>query len=270
MSDPSGQPVSGDRLVSVSATAPYRVRFDECGPDGLIRTSALLRYAQDVAWIHAEQLGINRDWTRSHGLTWLVRAAEVAVLRPVAVGATLQVTTRLGGARRVLARRRTEVHLEDGTLAGWGHTDWVVIDDRGRPARLPADFLARFAAVPSAFEPCRVSLPPEPPEAAVTRADVRPQDLDPLGHVNNGAYLDYLEEAVLAAGRPGDVAARAIPRTVRLEYVAPAGPGMRLRGAAWPEGAEATPASWAWWLTNAVDGQTLARARLSGATTEGA
>lgn len=268
MNDRSGRPASGDGPVIVSATAPYRVRFDECGPDGLVRTSALLRYAQDVAWIHAEQLGINRDWTRAHGLTWLVRAAEVAVLHPVPVGATLQVTTRLGGARKVLARRRTEVRLEDGTLAGWGHTDWVVIDDRGRPARLPEDFLARFAAVPASFEPCRVPLSPEPPEAAVTRAVVRLQDLDPLGHVNNGAYLDYLEEAVLAVGRPGEVAARAIPRTVRLEYLAPAGPGMRLRGAAWPEPGGSGAASFAWQIANEDDGRELARGRLTGATEE--
>lgn len=268
MSAPPGDPVPGVAPVTVSASAPYRVRFDECGPDGLVRTSALLRYAQDVAWIHAEQLGINRDWTRAHGLTWLVRAAEVAVLRPMPVGSTLQVTTRLGGARKVLARRRTEVHLDDGTLASWGHTDWVVVDDRGRPARLPPDFLGRFAVVPQAFEPCRVSMSPEPPEAAVTQASVRPQDLDPLHHVNNGTYIDYLEEAVMAAGGPGEAATRAIPRTIRLEYVAPAGPGMRLRGATWPERERTGAASWAWRITNEDGGRELARGRLTGTNEE--
>jgi acyl-CoA thioesterase FadM len=96
----------------------------------------------------------------------------------------------------------------------------------------------------------------------VIDAAVRPQDLDPLGHVNNGAYLDYLEEAVLAAGVAGEAATRAIPRTVRLEYVAPAGPGMRLRGAAWPERAEGGAARWAWRITSADDGRELARGRL--------
>jgi acyl-CoA thioesterase FadM len=247
--------------VPASLTIPYTVRFDECGPDGLARTSALLRYAQDIAWVHAEQMGINRDWSRAHGLTWLVRAAEVAVLRPIPIRASLQVTTRLGGARRVLARRRTEVRLEDGSLASWGHTDWVVIDDRGRPARLPPDFLERVSGVASGFEPCRVPLTAEPPDAVVTRFAVRPQDLDPLAHVNNGAYVDYLEEAVLAAGPPGEAAVRRLPRLVRVDYVVPAEPGMRLRGVAWPTAEAHGSNAWAWRLTNETD-QEVARGQI--------
>ena len=51
-----------------------------------------------------------------------------------------------------------------------------------------------------------------------------------MGHVNNAAYLDYLEEALpRRRARPaGDGAA--IPRRVRLEYLAPAAPGARPAG----------------------------------------
>lgn len=260
---------TGDGPVPTSITIPYNVRFDECGPDGLARTSTLLRYAQDIAWVHAEQMGINRDWSRSHGLTWVVRAAEVAVLRPIPIRAALRVTTRLGGARRVLARRRTEVRLEDGTLASWGHTDWVVIDDRGRPARLPPDFLERVSVVAGSFEPCRVPPAAEPPGAAVTHFGVRPQDLDPLVHVNNGAYLDYLEEAVLAVGLPGEAAVRRLPRLLRVDYVAPAEPGMRLRSVAWPDTGTDGTSAWSWRLTNDT-GQELARGQIVEAAGEAA
>src|SRR2546423_12970110 len=43
----SDRPVPG---IDNGFVAGYRVRFDEAGPDGRIRTSALLRYAQDAAW----------------------------------------------------------------------------------------------------------------------------------------------------------------------------------------------------------------------------
>jgi acyl-CoA thioesterase FadM len=236
------------------------VRFDECGPDGLVRTSTLLRYAQHAAWVHAGQLGIDRDWSRALGLAWVARAAEIAVLRPIAPDTTLGITTRLGGIRKALARRRTEVRLEDGRLAGWGHTDWVVIGERGLPERLPPDFVARFAAVPGAFEPVRVHLPPTPAAASRIAGVVRPQDLDPQAHVNNAAYLDYLEETLLASADPRARAAVAgMPRRVRVEYQRPAGPGAALRGAAWPMDAEpADRPAWAWRLTD--DGGTeLAR-----------
>ena len=59
------RPVPG---VENGYLAGYRVRFDEAGPDGLLRTSALMRYAQDIAWRHSEQLGFDRDWYASRGL----------------------------------------------------------------------------------------------------------------------------------------------------------------------------------------------------------
>ena len=68
----------------------------------------LLRYAQDLAWFHSAARGFERAWYAERGLTWLVRAAEVEVLAPVAVGDELVGTTRVVGWRRVWARRRTD------------------------------------------------------------------------------------------------------------------------------------------------------------------
>jgi len=81
--------------------ARYRVRFDEAGPDGRLRTSGLMRYAQDVAWQHSTALGFGRDWYLERGLTWLVRSAELEVLAPIPMGvnvlaAAASSTTRPG------------------------------------------------------------------------------------------------------------------------------------------------------------------------------
>lgn len=254
-----------DRPLVADLTVPYRVRFDECGPDGIVRTSAFLRYAQDVAWIHSEHRGFGRKWYAEHGLAWVVRAAEIAILAPIPLGSTLLVSTAVTGLRRVWARRRTEARLADGTLAAWGHTDWVMIDHRGMPGRVPPEFPAAFAVPPGSFEPGRVTLPPSPTDAAdaaVHRATVRPQDLDPMGHVNNAAYVDYLEEALHAAGEAGRRMLTAVPRRVRLEYVAAAAPGARLLGAAWPEPSVGDD-GWAWRLAD-DDAHELARGAVTG------
>ena len=51
-----------------------------------------------------------------------------------------------------------------------------------------------------------------------------------MGHVNNAAYLDYLEEALLAAGDRRRAGARpVVPRRIRLEYVAAGRAGRRAR-----------------------------------------
>ena len=237
-------------------SVPYRARFDECGPDGLVRSSALLRYAQDLAWIHSERLGFTRAWYAERNLAWVVRAAELVVLAPLPLGAVITLSTQVIGFRRIWARRRTEGRLDDGTLALWGYTDWVILDSvRGMPGRFPPEFLARFDVPPQDFEPGRVKLPSA---AVIVREHltvVRPQDLDPMGHVNNAAYLDYLEEDLLAEG--GDAAALtyATPRRFRLEYVQPAAPGDELTGTTWRL---AHGPGRAWRLTDA-SGRELAR-----------
>jgi acyl-CoA thioesterase FadM len=224
----------------------------------------LLRYAQDVAWIHSERLGFDRDWYAARRLTWLVRAARVVVLRAVPLGTTLDVSTTVDGFRRVWARRRTDGRLADGTLAFWAHTDWVIVDARGLPTRVPAELPAVYGEMPGPFEPGRVALPPTPAGAATHRGRVRPQDLDPLGHVNNAAYLDYLEEAMLETGPAPTAAVAARPRTVRIEYLLQAAPGAIVTGSTWPgEPTAGGDSAWAWRLTDDA-GADLARGTLDG------
>ncbi|HYO44508.1 MAG TPA: acyl-ACP thioesterase domain-containing protein [Candidatus Limnocylindrales bacterium] len=251
-----------DPEVVRGVSVAYRVRFDECAPDGLVRSSALLRYAQDVAWVHSERMGFDRAWYADRDLAWVVRAAELAILEPVALGQTLEVSTAVIGFRKVWARRRTEGRLGDGRLALWGHTDWVMTDVvRGAPGRVPPEFPGAFDVPPGPFDPGRVPLPPSPDGAVRHRSSVRPQDLDPMGHVNNAAYLDYLEEALHAVGAIALPAIAGTPRRVRIEYLAPASPGAGILGEAWQE-AQDDRDGWAWRLTD-DEGRELARARVT-------
>ena len=185
-----------------ACSAPYRVRFDEAGPDGLLRTSVLLRYAQDVAWFHSASRGFDRAWYAERGLTWLVRAAEVSVLERIAVGSELIGTTRVVGWRRVWARRQTTFRDAAGTLLARADIDWVLLDARGAPTRIPPEFEPIFGATAGSVGLARVALGEPPTDARQVRIVVRPQELDPMDHVNNAVYADWLEEAVIEAGDP--------------------------------------------------------------------
>jgi acyl-ACP thioesterase len=235
-------------------SAPYRVRFDEGGPDGLVRTSVLLRYTQDLAGYHSTARGYGRGWYAERGITWLVRAAEVGVVAPIAVGDELVGTTHVVGWRRVWARRRTEFATADGTLVAWVHIDWVLLDVRGAPTRIPAEFDAVFGAPVASFGLARVDLGEVPPDAVRTTFTVRPQELDPMDHVNNAVYADWLDESVIAVGGAGPV--RAVPRLARLEYARAAEPWAVIAAEVWPDGS-----AWSCRISDA-DGTDLLRARL--------
>jgi acyl-ACP thioesterase len=222
-------------LPADACSAPYRVRFDECGPDGRIRTSVLLRYAQDLAAYHSAIRGFGRAWYAERELTWLVRAAEVGVVGSIGVADDLTGTTQVTGWRRVWARRRTEFVDPAGTLVAWVHIDWVLLDRRGVPSRIPAEFEPVFGAPPATFGLARVDPGGVPGDAVRTSLTVRPQEIDPMDHVNNAVYADWLDEAVLSAG--GEAAVRAVPRLVRLEYPRAAAPGATLLVEVWPSAA---------------------------------
>lgn len=252
-----GTPGSGS---VAGITVPYRVRFDECGPDGRARASAILRYVQDVAWVHSEQVGLDRAWYAERELAWVVRAVELELLEPITLGATIELTTAVVGFRKVWARRRTEGRVGDGRLVLSVHTDWVMTDTRrGLPVRISDEFPRIFGAVAGPIEPSRVDLPAAPPDAARRPIRVRRQDLDPAGHVNNAAYADYLDEALEAAA-PEAAGALGGPRRIELAYLAPALPGATVVGETWPE----APGHrhWAWRLADEA-GRELARARVS-------
>jgi acyl-ACP thioesterase len=225
-----GESIPG--TAAATAVVPYRARFDECGTDATLRASALLRWAQDIAWIHSERLGFGREWYADRGLAWVVRGLVLTMAAPIPMGATVDVTTTVVGFRKVMARRRTEVRLADGSLAAHADTDWVMTDTRrGVPVRVPATFPALFSALADGFEPTRLVLEAVPAGATRRAFSVRPQELDPMAHANNAVYVDWLEETLQSGGMRGILTV--LPRTYRLEYLLPAAPGGSLLDAAW-------------------------------------
>jgi acyl-ACP thioesterase len=239
----------------------YRVRFDEAGPDSRLRTSGFMRYAQDLGWLHSTDLGFGQEWYAEHGLTWLVRAAELHIEAAPRMGSTVTARTAIVGIRRVFARRRGEFLLEDGTAAGWVHTDWVLIDRRGALTRIPEIFSEVFGGTDAMGPIGRIPLPPTPAQAVRRELAVRPHELDPLNHANNAVYLDWLEEAILTAAGPDAALATTVavlPRRYRMVFALAAEAGDELVGDAWRDGV-----GWSYRLAGANDGIDRFRARLA-------
>lgn len=230
----------------------YRVRFDEAGPDGALSASGFLRYAQDLAWVHSESAGFGRDWYRERGLTWLVRAIELDLLEGVPYGSELCVSTEVLGLRRVWARRRNEFRLaRQERMVALALTDWVLLDSDGRLVRPPREILDAFEA-PAQFTPLRLARADPPAGAFTAEIRVRRADLDPMAHVNNAAYLDYVDEVFVDQSGSERLP---VPRRYRAEFKQPAEPDARLTGTSWT-------AHDSWWLTLDADGRSSFRASL--------
>jgi acyl-CoA thioesterase FadM len=231
----------------------YRVRFDEAGPDGLLRASGYLRFAQDLAWLHSESGGFGREWYAERGLTWLVRAIELDIVGEFVYGAQLTVSTEVIGFRRVWARRRSEF-MEHGSerKVATAITDWVLLNERARPVRPPAEILDAFTPVEADFTPLRIPAVDPATDAARVEFGARRSELDPMAHVNNAVYIDYLDELYSATSNSLSLPA---PRRYRAEFLASAEHGATLVGRGWPDGQ-----GWSYLLEEAE--RPLLRARL--------
>jgi acyl-ACP thioesterase len=130
----------------------------------------------------------------------------------------------------------------------------VLLDGRGAPTRVPKEFDGHFWAPDATFPLGRVALAEPPTKATSTSFRVRPQELDPMDHVNNAVYADWLDEQVIGAG--GVDAVRAIPRVIRLEYARAAEAGATVVATLWQD-----EGSWSCRIGDA-GGTELLRARL--------
>jgi acyl-CoA thioesterase FadM len=148
---------------------------------------------------------------------------------------------------------------ESGNRVAWTHVDWVLLDSRGAPTRVPEEFDEFFWAPKATFPLGRVTIGERSADASAPVAmRVRPQELDPMDHVNNAVYADWLDEAEIASR--GTEAVRSVPRTARLDYARAAEAGAMVHTVAWSE----SDRSWAFRLAD-EDGGDLLRARLTAA-----
>src|SRR5262245_20255641 len=157
------------------------------------------------------------------------------------------VRTWVAEFRRVRSLRRYELRDAAGGLRAEAATDWIYVDaESGKPRRLPAEVEARFGVV--ADEPAREAFvawgtASPPPGAIRTEHRVLLDQLDPVGHVNNAAYLDVVvqafHDALAARDWPlaGLVDAGAVPTLVHvdLEYLNEARFGDVLSAETWTQ-----------------------------------
>jgi acyl-CoA thioesterase FadM len=219
--------------------AEYRVRFDEADATGHLRPSGFIRYAQDVAWRHSEEAGFGRDWYTARALHWLVRDLALRIGAPVSYGDTLAVSTEVSGWRHVWARRYSQMRCvrrsrgpADGEMVAACQTDWVLLGDDGQPTRVPPE-IRGFLSPDRSFQRSRVELPETPPHATRLATRVRQLDVDPMGHMNNAAYVDLVDDAVSrlpAEGLGRSARARGL---YRVGYVRPALPDSIIEASCW-------------------------------------
>ncbi len=192
-----------------------RVRLADADPSGRLRLDALARFLQDIGNDDTADAG------HDAATPWVTRRTTITVDAWPRIGERLDITTWCGGIGSHFAERRTRLRSPSGTVeaaATWVHVD----ESTGRPARLPAWFHETYAsAAEGRTITARLRHGQPPPDAATQPWPIRWADLDVIGHVNNAAYWEAVEEVCHQRGL--------VPSFAEVEYAGGIDPGDDVR-----------------------------------------
>lgn len=175
-----------------------RIDSERCDRYGRLRADALFLLMQNVAGEHAERLGVGRAQLVENGTAWVLTRVSVRMQRWPNWDSVMTLTTAPGAGRVGLYRRYFEFVDHQGML-GHATTLWTVIDLDKRAIVSPD----KAPVVP----PAATFTPKLPSPAKVRSLDGVPltqsyrcqyTDVDLNGHINNAAYIRFLENSLPA------------------------------------------------------------------------
>lgn len=254
----------------------FRVRHYECDAYGHLNHANYLRYMQEAAFEASAAAGYDVARYQALNRVWFVRESDITYLRSLAYGDSVNIKTWVSDFRRIRSRRSYDLYdVASGELVARAMTDWVFLDAVSlRPITVPPEIVAAYwPGGPPEEIPARERFPkaPDPPPGVFTmRRPVRWRDIDGAGHVNNAAYMAYIEdcgvEVAAAYGWPMTRMMEAgfgiIARRYRIEYRLPAFLGDELEVSTWVSDPRRATAVRHYTIKQVGNGELLARAHV--------
>lgn len=176
-----------------SFTARRRVRLGDATPHGRLRLDAVARYLQDVSNDDTR----DADWSDPHW--WVVRRTVIDVHEFPAYLQEIDLTTWCGGLGSHWAERRTRMSSVDGNVLVDAASLWVHVDQHSlQPSRVPDDVVETLhQSANGRTVGARLLLKQKDfhaSDATVAPWVLRFSDFDAVGHMNNAAYWEIIEE----------------------------------------------------------------------------
>lgn len=190
--------------------------------NGLLKLSALLRYAQEASGGHSDLLGFSWDNLAEKGLFWAVLRHRAVMTRLPVLGETLTLQTWPLPATRSAYPRAVRCLDKEGNCLFEVMSLWVLMDMKTRAMVLPGKSGVAVPGIVRGDEiPTPGSIPPGDFENT-TLWQISSEDLDINGHVNNAMYLDHVEALT------EEFSLTASPREFTVCYLSEVLPGQEL------------------------------------------
>ena len=178
------------KKVDCSRKVELRAMPSMCDENSHMSIPAILDMFQDVAGIHADEVGIGAIELEEKGLFWIVAKLRLRITRRPLVQEMLDAVTWIQPAERVSCERDWSISKDGETLA-YVRSIWAALRrDNGRPAHMSGFYPdSDFTIAPPDTEAfTRMSKNFEGAEL-LGEYRIRSVDIDRGGHMNNVNYV---------------------------------------------------------------------------------
>jgi medium-chain acyl-[acyl-carrier-protein] hydrolase len=203
--------------MNETLTLDVTVSYWDVDRDAKLLLPAVFKYLQEAAIKHADQFDTGARAMVSRGQSWVLNRLAATIHRYPHYEEPLRVETWSSGIRAFKGFRDFRVFCRDELVVS-ASSLWLYVDLKTKSlVRVPADIAAAFPAhIGAVFHPdldrLRIA-PPRDGAGPAARVSIRYSDIDGNGHVNNTAYLDYLQTALARRGLP------ARPQNVEIQFL---------------------------------------------------
>ena len=188
------------------------VSYWDVDRDSQLLLAGVFKYLQEAAIKHADQYDAGTRAMAARGESWVLNRLAAAIHRYPRYEEPVRVETWSSGIRAFKGYRDFRIRHGDELLVS-ASSLWLYVNLQSKSlVRVPAGVAEGFPSHPApVFRPDLDRLRLAPPRAGGApplRISIRYADVDGNGHVNNTAYLAFLQTALARAGlavRPGHV-----------------------------------------------------------------
>jgi acyl-ACP thioesterase len=178
----------------------FTVKTYECQADGNIKLHALMQHLQEVAAVHAEQLGFGYDRLNQVNSCWVLSNFAIEIDRLPRWNERVTIRTWPSGHGRVVATREFIGTDQQNHELFKASSEWMVLDrQKNRPKNLLRLDLDLPESGPKVLAEKLKRLEPQNDYSQVQRVHVPHSSIDLNGHVNNTEYVRWGIDALRRA-----------------------------------------------------------------------
>ncbi|MBI9073287.1 MAG: hypothetical protein JEY94_16920 [Melioribacteraceae bacterium] len=176
----------------------YTIHSYEADYKGKASFLSLCNFLQEVAWKHAEIMGLGYSHLIKKDLIWIMLRQSISVKQYPDWGDKIIVKTWPSGFDKLFCYRKFEIFDSENNVLAEAIFTWMVIDLKSkRPQRTESYF---FAELPDEFMMIPKTLPPKLDKdingKLTSTIDVTVTDLDVNNHVNNVTYIKWIIDSL--------------------------------------------------------------------------